>query len=123
MVELNYLKNEKRRIKMQKITKKYFKKLLIDNPTKFISSVWGWNDDRVEAAIGNLNPERVKKMSYRTVNKIQTNSIMFSNGSWLHFDDEGQHNYFEYVVNEIRYLIMRTTIVQDNKQNYMIYAL
>ena len=106
---------------MQKITKKAFIELLCKNKTAFISSVFDWNDDRIESGIGNLNPDRVRKLNRRKVIKQQSNSVQFDNFSWLDFNQTGSNEYFEHWANNIKYLLQKNTC--DGQENYVIYAL
>lgn len=51
-----------------------------------------WADAGVgaDAPAGGFKPERVRLMyEPRTVAKLQTNAVKFTNGSWLYFDKSG----------------------------------
>lgn len=52
---------------------------------------------------------------FRTVKKVQSNGIQFSNDSWLYFDTVGKHNYYMYG----SFLIAET--VNDGFYSYVVY--
>ena len=51
----------------------------------------------------------------RTVKKVQSNGIQFSNDSWLYFDTVGRHNFYMYG----SFLIAET--VNDGFYSYVVY--
>ena len=52
---------------------------------------------------------------FRTVKKVQSNGIQFSNDSWLYFDTVGKHNFYMYG----SFLIAET--VNDGFYSYVVY--
>lgn len=108
-------------MELNKITKKKFIELLCENSTAFISSVFNWDDNRIQAGISNLNPERVQKLKRRKVAKRQANGLQFDNGSWLMFDQNGTRSYYEYLTNGVRYILQKNTT--EEQKDYIIYAI
>ena len=85
---------------MKKITKKEFIDTLCNNVTAQVVLLRRALNESDKNIIRGLTWENASdeqhniKLLPRTVKKKQTNAVMFSNGSWLYFDEKGAKNYY-----------------------------
>ena len=85
---------------MKKITKKEFIDTLCNNVTAQVVLLRRALNESDKNIIRGLTWENASdeqhniKLLPRTVEKKQTNAVMFSNGSWLYFDENGEKNYY-----------------------------
>jgi predicted methyltransferase len=76
---------------MEKITQKEFKRLLTEKQNCLIGVKSAKNKiENLEDIILNFDLTQIKQENFRTVKKVQTNALQFSNNSWLHFDNLAQ---------------------------------
>ena len=100
---------------MKKITKKDFIAKLKDSKNVLITS-GSARADKKEQIVMALSSISVSAYNdFRTVKKVQSNAIQFSNDSWLYFDTVGKHNYYMYG----SFLIAET--VNDGYYSYIVY--
>lgn len=79
-----------------KVTKKEFIDLLTSHETEFLGAINNRPNelhDFIADRLRNYKPD--EKSVFRTVVKKQTNSMQFSNGSWLYFDGVGEKTYWK----------------------------
>lgn len=79
---------------MEKITKKQFVELLTNNKSIFLGAINNKPNELHEIisnAVKNFSPDEQDER--RTVKKVQTNAIQFTDGSWLYFDGTGEKTY------------------------------
>ena len=85
---------------MKKITKKEFVETLCNNVTSQVVLLRRELNESDKNIIRGLTWENASDEQHkiellpRTVEKKQTNAVMFSNGSWLYFDEKGEKNYY-----------------------------
>lgn len=85
---------------MKKITKKEFVETLCNNVTAQVVLLGRELNESDKNIIRSLTWESASDEQHkiellpRTVEKKQTNAVMFSNGSWLYFDEKGEKNYY-----------------------------
>lgn len=81
---------------MNKITKKEFIKLLEENKSKFIYFPGGLSDNKaceLIEFIPTIKDKQIENIEVRIVSKVKSNSIVFSNGSMLDFNQKEKRNY------------------------------
>ena len=112
---------------MLRITKKTFIDTLCNTESVFAGSVFKWNDDKIIAAIGELDPQAMKQSDRRTVRAKHSNHVVFSNGSYLYFNQNGEKTYLEHECNGIKYIMQKTHRYDDFDKkwydDYVVYAL
>ena len=100
---------------MKKITKKDFIAKLKDSQNVLITSGLVRSDKKEQIKKSLLLIADENFDGCRTVKKVHSNSIQFSNDSWLSFDTVGKHNY--YMLGS--FLIAET--VNDGYYSYIVY--
>ena len=100
---------------MKKITKKDFIAKLKDSKNVLITSGSARADKKEQIKKSLLPIAELNFDDCRTVKKVQSNAIQFSNDSWLYFDTVGKHNYYMYG----SFLIAET--VNDGFYSYVVY--
>ena len=100
---------------MKKITKKDFIAKLKDSQNVLITSGFVRSDKKEQIKKSLLLIADENFDGCRTVKKVQSNSIQFSNDSWLYFDTVGKRNYYMYG----SFLIAET--VNDGFYSYVVY--
>ena len=100
---------------MKKITKKDFIAKLQSSQNILITSGSARADkkEQIKKSLSLIADENFD--GCRTVKKVQSNAIQFSNDSWLYFDTVGGHNYYMYG----SFLIAET--VNDGFYSYVVY--
>ena len=79
---------------MERITKKAFIDLLKNNKSVFIGAINNKHEDLHEFIENAVKTIEIRESDERrTIKKIQTNAVQFSNDSWLYFDGEGEKTY------------------------------
>lgn len=102
---------------MEKITKKKFREIIETNQSAFLGSSFV-NGNKLEFLKGKLLKFDTSKLTeFRTVKLSLSNSIAFSNDSWLYFNDCGKHKYYQ----EGNFLIYEVEYGEDSKFNYIVY--
>lgn len=79
---------------MEKITKKHFIELLCAHESALVCS--GYFKQEIDSKIdvfANMNEGEIEQPKIRTVKKQSSNSLLFSNGSSIYFDDFGEKSY------------------------------
>lgn len=100
-----------------KITKKEFINILSNNKSIFLGSIFNRKEE-----LSNLICDSVKNFSptesneRRTVVKIQTNAICFSNGSSLYFDQRGEKTYHR--IGNVIFQQIKNDYSKDNSCSY-----
>ena len=103
---------------MQKIPKTKFKTLLANNESVLIGSLWNLSKEKFDELIDNLeNLEDVKYLeeNVRRCSKVNSNSIMFSNGSWLYFNNPSKCYTFN---NGLAMMVEKTYDKFDEEDKY-----
>lgn len=98
---------------MEQITKKAFIDLLSKNRTILLGSIGNKRHplhDLISDAVKNFKP--VPNDDRRTVKKVQSNAIQFSDNSWLYFDGAGEKTY-----HRIGNVIYQHTKIDYSKDN------
>lgn len=102
----------------KKITKKNFIELLSNNKSIFLGSYFNLKSDPIDIiknGIQGFNPE--PKDERRTVKAVKSNGLLFSNGSFLGFNQEGEKSYHMIGENFVCQ-ITRTDYDNDPSCNY-----
>ena len=91
---------------MEKITQKLFKELLAENKNILYKRINTQEENKNDLInkFALLNEEIAEDSKYRTCKHKQSNALMFSDNSWLHFDNQTiskeyyKHNNFIMVI-------------------------
>lgn len=113
---------------MNTITKKAFIESISNYEYCFVCSAFRRDDEKMKIALNQIKPEQIEKAEKRKVIEKHSNYIVFSNGSRLYFDNEGEKVYIEYVNIYGVLFIIQKTIVYDSfdneyQNNYIVYAM
>ena len=100
---------------MKKITKKEFIAKLQYSQNVLITSGSVRSDKKEQIKKSLLLIADENFDGCRTVKKVQSNGIQFSNDSWLYFDTVGEHSYYTFG----GFLIAET--VNDGYYSYIVY--
>lgn len=79
---------------MERITKKAFIELLANNKSVFIGAINNKPEELHEFIENAVKSITIKDTNERrTIKKVQSNAVQFSNDSWLYFDGAGEKTY------------------------------
>ena len=111
--------------KMNKIPKTKFKALLANNESVLIDRIWNLSKERFDMLINNIeNLEEVKYLeeNVRKCAKVNSNSLQFSNGSMLYFDNPSKCYTFS---NNLAIMVEKKlcTIDKVDKYHTIIYLI
>lgn len=111
---------------MKKITKKEFINTLANNKSMFIGSYFNVTPERINAALQSANIT-FDDTAARTVTAVKSTALIFSNGSRLDLNQDGQNTYHKYINNGLIYLIQENIVYDkfDKKfcHNWLIYVI
>lgn len=103
---------------MEKITKKHFIELLCAHESALACS--GRTKENIDCKIdemfSNLTESELQEPIFRTVKKQHSNSLLFSNGSSIYFDDFGEKTY-----HKVGSCIVQKNVIDYSKDNTCSY--